>query len=205
MAPPGADAVILINEVLADPPALLGDANRDGTVSATQDEFVELANTGSDPVSLGGWSLSDDLKVRHSFAPDALLAGGGFFVVFGGGAPHGFAAAATASTNSLGLNNAGDTLTLRNPSAALVDVFSYGAEGGTDVSLTRSPDALGAFRKHDTINGRRFSPGTTVGGLTSLFAPVAVPDDPVVPEPASWVLLGAGLVSLMGARRRPHF
>ena len=64
IAPPRAGAVLLINEVLADPPALIGDANRDGTISATQDEFVELVNTGSDPVPLG-WSVrpkSDSVK-----------------------------------------------------------------------------------------------------------------------------------------------
>ena len=221
LTPPCADAVILINEVLADPPALLGDANQDGTVSATQDEFVELVNAGSDPVSLGGWSLSDDLKVRHRFVPDALIVGGGFFVVFGGGAPQGFAAAATASTKSLGLNNAGDTLTLRNASAAVVDVFRYGAEGGMDASLTRSPDALGAVSKHNAVNSRLFSPGTTVGGSTSLVLPVAETDDPdahppmtedaanraqehggpPVPEPPAFFLLGTGLFGLMGLRR----
>ena len=76
--PHKADAVIVINEVLADPPAIIGDANQDGVVSATQDEFVELINTEYAPVSLGGWSLADSVRVRHRFALRALFRPGVF-------------------------------------------------------------------------------------------------------------------------------
>ena len=64
---------ILINEVLADPPAgIAGDANHDGTRSATQDEFVELVNTTTRDIDISGYDLltrgtSGNSTVRHTF------------------------------------------------------------------------------------------------------------------------------------------
>ena len=210
-AQPCAEAVILINEVLADPPAASGDANRDGLISITQDEFVELVNTGAGPVSLAGWTLSDAVQVRHVFSSSAAIPGSGFFVLFGGGSPQGFANAAIATSGSLGLNNAGDTVTVRDASALPIDAFTYGAEGGMDLSLTRSPDATGAFVKHSAASSSAFSPGATVDGLTSLVPPVQPEEEPdevpnpsggsAVPEPASLLLLGAGMLSVSMTRR----
>ena len=179
-----AEAVILINEVLADPPAATGDANGDGTISSTQDEFVELVNTGSDAVPLGGWSVSDQVTARHIFDGAASIPSGGFFVVFSGGAPQGFTYAATASTGGLGLNNTGDTVTLRDAGAALVDAVTYGSEGGQDASLTRSPDATGPFALHSDVGDSAFSPGATVDHLALLFEPPSdeLPD-PLAPDP----------------------
>ena len=55
-----AEAVVVINEVLADPPSGdRGDANRDGIRHSSKDEFVEILNTGSDTIAIGGWQLSD--------------------------------------------------------------------------------------------------------------------------------------------------
>jgi len=48
-----AQAFIVINEILADPPAgVFGDANGDGVTSSSQDEFVELLNTGNSAINL---------------------------------------------------------------------------------------------------------------------------------------------------------
>ena len=196
-----AEAVILINEVLADPPALVGDANGDGTVNSSQDEFVELVNTDVNPVSLAQWSLSDATQVRHTFSSSATLPGYSFFVVFGGGVPQGFIAAGIASTGALSLNNSGDMLTLRDANGITIDGLTYGAEGGMDVSLTRVPDASGSFVKHTTVSNARFSPGTTIDGSTELPHSVS---HPTMPEPSSLILLGSGFLSLLPlARGRP--
>ena len=194
-----AEALILINEVLADPPAIGGDANGDGIVSATQDEFVELVNTAAAPVSLAGWSFADLVSTRHTFAPSSTIPAFGFFVIFGGGAPQGFANAAIASSGTLSLNNTGDTLTLRDQASQLVETFVYGAEGGMDVSLTRFPDALGPFVKHTTVSVRPFSPGQGVDSRSTLPLPSS---DPVFPEPSSLLLLGSGMFRLSLLRRR---
>ena len=174
----GAEAAILINEVLADP---AGDANGDGSVHSTRDEFVELVNTEADPLSLAHWSLSDLTQVRPIFAETASIPGRGFFVVFGGGSPQGFTDASVASSGGLGLNNTGDTITLRDGSSLLVDTFTYGNEGGHDVSLTRSPDATGGFSLHSAVSAQTFSPGTTTEGLAHLPAPPSAPVDPGPP------------------------
>ena len=61
----GADSDVVINEVLADPPSGdAGDANRDGTRNTNEDEFVEILNTGSDTVDIGGWQLTDNSKTE---------------------------------------------------------------------------------------------------------------------------------------------
>ena len=36
----------VINEIHADPDGTLGDANNDGTANFSDDEFVEIVNTG---------------------------------------------------------------------------------------------------------------------------------------------------------------
>jgi len=199
IGPQPAEAVVLINEVLADPSALFGDANGDGVISTTQDEFIELVNTGADPVSLAQWTLSDAVQVRHVFSAAAWVPAYSFFVVFGGGAPVGFANVATASTGSLSLNNSGDTVTLRDALAVPVDLFTYGAAGGQDVSLTRSPDAIGPFMKHSDVNSLLFSPGMTTD--RSLRLPDSSPQ-PSIPEPSSLMLLGVGFCGLIRSRRK---
>ena len=177
---------MLINEVLADPSAIGGDANRDGIVSTLQDEFVELVNTAEGPISLSGWSLWDAVKVRHVFSSDATIPGWGFFVVFGGGSPQGFDHFAVSSQNGLSLNNDGDTISLFDAGGLGIDAFTYGAEGGLDAALTRFPDAVGRFSRHNLVAPRSFSPGATVDGRLTL--PTSS-----MPEPASGLLFTLGL------------
>jgi len=92
--------------------------------------------------------------------------------VFGGGTPtgdFGNAIVQTASTGQLYLNNSGDTISLLDDTAALIDTYTYGSEGGDDQSLTRDPDITGLdpMIRHSQAansNGALFSPGTKVDG-----------------------------------------
>lgn len=223
VVPKSVGAAILINELFADPPAIGGDANHDGLVHSSDDEFIELVNTGEAPVVLDAWTLADLVKIRHLFPAGTSIPAGGFLVVFGGGSPQGFSQATVASTGTLALNNTGDTLALLDMESLTIDVFSYGSEGGQDVALTRSPDATGPFTSHAAVNGQLFSPGTTIDGFEQLFTPPPQddpepgepgggqqpppdPQHPTVPEPASLILTGLGLLGIPWLRsNRPAF
>lgn len=171
---------LVINEVLADPGAsvAVGDANGDGTRDATQDEFIEIVNTGDTEADLSGMTISDGFGLRHTFAEGTTLAAGAALVVFGGGTPTGDFGGAqvfTASTGALGLNNTGDSVTLATVDGDTIAEFAYGSEGSSDQSLTRDPDSTGAYVLHtDAIGaaGTVFSPGTQVNG-DAFLAPVA--------------------------------
>jgi hypothetical protein len=134
---------VRINEILADPPAdMEGDANMDGERDASDDEFIEIVNCGASPVDMSGWRLSDAMSVRHVF-PDSgfVLLPGEFLTVFGGGTPTGFLGkVVTASSGGLSLANTGDVVSLSDVEGSLVDIQSYGGEGGGDQSMIRYPD-----------------------------------------------------------------
>ncbi|MCP3938848.1 MAG: lamin tail domain-containing protein, partial [Actinomycetia bacterium] len=169
--------VVLISEIHADPaPGLAGDANGDGTRDAAEDEFVEIVNTGFDPVDISGFTLSDSLQIRHTFPPATVIPAREAAVVFGGGTPTGtFGNAAAnglvfiASTGGLSLNNTGDTVTLEDAlRRAVVQSVTYGPEGDQDQSLVRDPDFSNApMVLHSTANGAGgslYSPGARISG-----------------------------------------
>jgi predicted extracellular nuclease len=167
--PPPGDWVI--NEIHADPDgSIAGDANGDGVRDGTRDEFVEIINTSGTEVDIAGWTLSDAVGVRHTFPAGSLVADGCSVVVFGGGAPtgkFGLSLVQTASANSLGFNNSGDTVTLKNGDVTVVTA-NYGSEGGRNQSLTRDPDISGALLVgHAGVaaaGGALYSPGTNADG-----------------------------------------
>ncbi|MCA1818220.1 MAG: lamin tail domain-containing protein, partial [Acidobacteria bacterium] len=187
---------LVINEVLADPPAgAAGDANRDGTRSASQDEFVEIVNAAGVDLDLGGCQLAtldaaNTRTARHVFAAGTLLLPGTAAVVFGGAnaatfnpldAAFGGALVLTASSGGLSLLNGGDTVQLLDPGGALIEEVTYGGEsalaGDRHQSLTRAPDILGDFALHSSLEGassRLFSPGTRMDGSPfATTAPIA--------------------------------
>ncbi|HEX8493428.1 MAG TPA: Ig-like domain-containing protein [Pyrinomonadaceae bacterium] len=173
---------LVINEILADVPAdnaatttvVEGDANRDGVHDSDDDEFIELVNNSNAPVNISGVIIADSTSNRFTFPANTILAAGRAVVVFGGGTPPAnepaFGGALIFTTSSLGLNNTGDTVTVKLPVAGtdvVIATHTYGSEAGADQSITRSPDITGAFVRHlDATNaaGRVFSPGTRVDG-----------------------------------------
>ena len=175
---------VVVNEVLADPPGsvatdLQGDANHDGVRSASEDEFVELANATNAGINVAGWTVhtraigATSETLRHTFAAGTTLAASEAIVVFGGGTFNpsdpifGCAQVVKASSGGLSLTNTGLSILIRDGSGNLVTQMTYGSEGNSDQSLTRSPDSSGAFVQHQSAsgaNGRRFSPGLKVDG-----------------------------------------
>jgi hypothetical protein len=170
----------VINEILADPGTVAGDANCDGTISTTNDEFVEIVNTGASDLDLSNYTINDLTGVRHTVTAGTVLAPGQALVVFGGGTPV-FDGTSTnpaawcadlpnvvwqvSSTGTLGLNNTGDTVSLVNPNLTTVDSYVYGVEGGNDNSLVLDPELTGTTMvEHLTVANDTWSPGTDIAG-----------------------------------------
>ena len=174
---------ILINEFLADPPdGAAGDANRDGVRDSADDEFVELVNTTTHDIELGGYRLlsrgSGSDTLRHVFAAGTILTSCSPIVVFGGAnaafnpddPAFGGALVVKASTGSLSLVNSGGIISLQDRAGAIVNLVAYGGSSAIDAdnnqSVTRSPDIRGNFAQHLTATdgARAFSPGMQITG-----------------------------------------
>lgn len=187
---------IVINEFLADPPGatateIVGDANHDGTRSASQDEFLELFNTTTRDIDISGYEIltkadttSADVS-RHTFASGTILPSCSAIIVFGGGHPDpgnavfGDAQIVTASSGAITLNNSIGAITVRDAAKAVVTFVNYGGGSGIDAannqSITRSPDVFGPLVQHLVAAGgiRVFSPGTKLTGEP--FSPCTPP------------------------------
>ena len=168
---------IVLNEVLYDPSnsALLGDANGDGLYVQDEDEFIELLNTGSQPLDVSGWKVYDASALssampRHVFPAGSVIPSGTALVLFGGGTPTGSFGGAlvqTTTTGAMNLNNAGDVLTITDAQDSVMitfDVTPY--SDNPNESFTRSPDITGEFVQQSTVGSGTllFSPGTRLDG-----------------------------------------
>ncbi len=161
----------IINEIHADPDPTNGDANGDGTIDVTDDEFVEIVNRTGAPLDMSGWTLADSVQVRYTFPAGTIIPANCVLLIFGGGTPtgnFGGAIVQALTMGSLGLNNDGDTVTLSEGGQDYA-IVSYGAEGGMNQSLTRDPDVVGTLPLvlHSTAVGSGsalFSPGTQING-----------------------------------------
>jgi hypothetical protein len=185
-----------INELVYNtPPTPEGDSNcSGGSVQTNNDEFVELINVTAHPIELGGVSIWEENSwmsgagtAPRVVIPTEILGPGEAFLVFGGARPststatHPWCAVVTAThlgdaralgaSQSLGLNDGGDTLfiTATNTPAVLLDSVSFGMTDAADQSLARSPEGTGAFAAFTTIADRAtdrvISPGTLNSGL----------------------------------------
>ena len=156
---------LVISEVLADPPeGPAGDANRDGQYDPHEDEFIELYNAGSVPISLADWRLGDagSLSDYFRFPAKAVIAPRSYVVLFGGGTPSGFTVPVYTDDGKIG-----DSLTDTGESIHLIN--DYGDEAASlfhstwpdDQSLVHTPSGDRAFVPHTIAspNEDPFSPG----------------------------------------------
>ena len=126
---------VVINEFLADPDSPWAPGVTNSLDS--QNEWVELLNTGSSSVDLSGWWIDDLLgggSSPYTFPQGSVLDAGAFWVVYG--------------TEGLpGLNNTGDEIHLMNSNGVEQDAFTYtSSQVSPDVSLGRNPDGTGTFQ-----------------------------------------------------------
>ncbi|MDQ8182840.1 lamin tail domain-containing protein [Pelagicoccus sp. SDUM812005] len=157
---------------------LIGDSNGDGIRNASADDFVEIVNFEDYPVDISGWTISDDLGIRHEFEEGSVIGAGRAIVVFGGGNPTGVFGGATIQKSSSGLlafnSNRPEIASLVARLGGLVetvdllidgDIYPVEPNGG---SIQRSQGLAGAdFTIHSQIsgaNGSLFSPGTLPNG-----------------------------------------
>ncbi|MCH2141918.1 MAG: lamin tail domain-containing protein [Phycisphaerales bacterium] len=163
--------VFVINEINADPDSTLGDANGDGVANYADDEFFELVNMSGADIDMSGWVMSDATADRHTFPFGTIVGDGCAVVVFGGGEPagdFGGAIVMTASSGYMGLNNGGDTITIRDANGTIQLEEAYGSAGNNQ-SITRNPDVFGTdWADHSTVapDGALFSPGTRIDGVS---------------------------------------
>jgi hypothetical protein len=149
-APAAAAAPLQLNEFLAGPAR---DWNADGTFSSRDDEWVELFNSGTASLDLGGFLLTDGDSIPR-YALSGTLAPGARRLVYGRDSydwerANGFPAF------GLSLANTGDRVMLWQVAAGetlLVDSYVYTShEAASDRSMGRSPDG-GSWALFDGLN-----------------------------------------------------
>ncbi len=204
----GVASVLVIDEVLADPPTgLEGDSNGDGVRHSSEDEFVEILNISTRPADLTELVLTDLGTESGAFRfPDGtVLPPGERAVLFGGGQPMGLPGTVFVDDGKIGkgLTNSGDgVVLLHGVGGDTLDAMTYGSEGGRDQSLVREPQGTGAWVKHSDPPGQgRFSPGTArpsmIGAHFSQDNITIAPGESSVLDPVGFFADG-GVVNLAG-------
>ncbi len=168
------DQALIINEIHADPDSSNGDANGDGIINTADDEFIEIFNTSGTDLNISFWTLEDLTKVRHTFPNGTVVPKEESIVLFGSGTPITVPGLVQmASSGGLGLNNSGDTITIKNANGDLVLVESY-PSAGNNQSIARNDDINGNFVDHSEIstNPVLFSPGRDNTSNTSFSSAI---------------------------------
>ena len=102
------DEIIIINEVLGDPAS---DWDGDGAVDFKLDEWIEVLNTGSDPLDLSDYFIRDILGEEPHLRLSGVIDPGETAVFYGSDAVA-WQTANGMTTSGLSINNSGDTLQL---------------------------------------------------------------------------------------------
>lgn len=162
---------IVINEIFANPTEGYGDANGDGKVDASEDQFIEMVNNEEGPVDISGWTLSDDFGSRFTFPDGTVLQAGTGVVVFGGGTPSGnFGGARVLTANGLGFDKSEEVLLLKDGQNNIVEEVGYKLQGSDGQSLTRTVDITGSLTMRHSeateTGSNLFSPGTKINGTS---------------------------------------
>ena len=145
---------LVISEVHPNPAwGEAGDTNRDSVRHTYQDEFVEIANLGENPIDIGGYFLGDDdasADRLFRFPDNTVLDTQAVVVLFGGGE--------VAVTERVfvddgrigdGLSNVGDTVQLLAPDSSTVVASMVYERSTRGVSYARDED--GNYLLHNQI------------------------------------------------------
>ncbi|HEX8361672.1 MAG TPA: lamin tail domain-containing protein, partial [Longimicrobium sp.] len=171
---PAAAPALLINEVMADPSAVLDDVG----------EWFEVHNRGTAAIDLQGWRLVSNNEAAHTISTSVSVPAGGYAVLARNGTASKNGGAMAAYAYGTGITLASDWVVLRNGAGATVDSVAWGTSmpaGGTrGVSnpTVDNPDARGSNWHTATSlfgKGDRGTPGARndgyvapVGALTTV-------------------------------------
>ena len=182
---------LVISEVHPNPAwGEAGDTNRDSVRHTYQDEFVEVANLGENPIDIGGYFLGDDDAAADRlfrFPDNTVLDTQAVVVLFGGGE--------VAVTERVfvddgrigdGLSNVGDTVQLLAPDSSTVVASMVYERSTRGVSYARDED--GNYLLHNQIyedeptSVGRLKPGDDLIESEGLTEALTVPDGLVFSE-----------------------
>lgn len=107
------------------------------------DDWVEVMNNSEDPISIGGYFLSDNHgnRTRYTF-PDMTLDPGDYVIVWCDGQPE-----QGQFHTEFGLNGTvGERIILVNPDTVVIDHFDFGVIQTNLQALSRYPNGYGPFR-----------------------------------------------------------
>ena len=155
--PREAEAAVVLNELLASNRTTIRDD--EGRAS----DWLELHNTGSGPVALEGYGLSDDPKEpgKWSFPPDTNLPAGGYLFVWCSGDDRGALTPAVVLHTNFQLSARGETIALTDPSGTVISRLTYPRQI-EDQSFGLSPNGTGTPLYHVTP-----TPGAPNAGPTA--------------------------------------
>jgi endonuclease/exonuclease/phosphatase family metal-dependent hydrolase len=162
--PPPPASPVFINEFLPHPYDIPGTTTPDYA-----QQFVEVFNSGTETVDLGGWQVNDDKSyaglepTRHVFPAGTLLAPGKALVVYSGSVSGGDGLRFNRGRNHA---SSGDTVYLQRADGTLVDSHHYD-NTYPGISYNSSPDLsrMEPFVRHDVlVPGTVSSPGRRATG-----------------------------------------
>jgi phosphatidylserine/phosphatidylglycerophosphate/cardiolipin synthase-like enzyme len=165
--PRAVNNTIKLNEILPDPAS---DWDGDLIYDSAGDEWVELYNYGPGSVNISGWYINDSVATKYTFPMGVEISDGNFYVAFG-------------SNQSLGLNNAGDTVELYNSTGVLIDSYTY-SSSNDDTSIGRIPDGMSNWTLFTEP-----TPGHTNGQLPRLVINEFIPDPAGADAENEWIEL----------------
>ncbi len=162
-APSGA---LKVTEIMYNPPTW-------GNVAGDDLEFLELKNTGSSPLDIGGWTLADGVTYRF---PVATILEPGAVVVLAENAGRFRSRYSRVPFGQFSgrLNDGGETITARDPYDRVVWSFTYGDDKGWPVFADGAGKSL--------VPGNVAAPGDP-GAATSWRASTVVGGSPGADDP----------------------
>jgi len=180
--PPHTVGAVVINEVLANPAAVLDSVG----------EWFEIINVTAAPVNLQGWTIVSSGDAAHTISAPLVVPAGGYAVLgrnadpdLNGGVVLSYSYHANEAT--LNLSNSSDVLVLRDAGGATVDSVAWGAAPPNGASralisaTSANMDLLGsAWNQATSIfgDGDKGTPGqpntTVTGGEPGVVASISL-------------------------------